>query len=66
MKFARRTFAWTMIGAFGAWCQSRPKRLTEDDEWDEAFDLSRRVRSDRPPKGIVPNAETATRIAEAA
>jgi hypothetical protein len=65
IKFARRTFGSILLGALAARGQSRPKRLTEEDEWTDAYELSKRARSDHPKDGIVPNADTAKRIAEA-
>jgi hypothetical protein len=41
MKLARRTFAAIGLGAFFGLCQSKPKRLTEEDEWAEAYDLGK-------------------------
>jgi hypothetical protein len=65
VKFARRTFASIGLGAFFGLCQSKPKRLTEEDDWAEAYNLSRHTRPDRPKDGFVPNAEVAKLIGEA-
>lgn len=64
-KLSRRVFALCVPGVFTAWSQSKPKRLTEEDEWRDAYHLTTAVRSDKPTGGFVPDAETAQRIAEA-
>jgi hypothetical protein len=66
MDFARRAFVSVLAIAVNAWCQSKRNRLTEEDEWKDAYELARRgVSTQRPKDGLVPNAETALRIAEA-
>lgn len=64
-NFARRAFTSMLLAAVTGWGQSKPKRLTEEDEWADAYRLAKRLRSDRPKGGLVPSAEVATRIAEA-
>lgn len=64
MKLARRAFASVIGCSILGLSQTRLKRLTED-EWQSAYDLARRAKSDRPKSGFVPNAEIAERIGEA-
>ena len=64
-RLARRTFGLMAASVFSAWGQSKLARLTEENEWAEAYELSRRVSSDRPKEGVVSNAEIAKRIGEA-
>jgi hypothetical protein len=62
---SRRMFAVCVPSAFTARSQSRPKRLTEEDEWRDAYHLTAAVHSDKPTAGFVPDAQTAERIADA-
>src|SRR5581483_11440682 len=64
-QFVARAFTSMLFSAFTAWSQAKPKRLTEEDEWTDAYGLAKRLRSDHPKAGFVPNAEVATRLAEA-
>jgi hypothetical protein len=64
-QFVAGAFTSMLLSAFTAWSQSKPKRLTEEDEWTDAYGLAKRLRSDHPKAGFVPNAEVATRLAEA-
>ena len=63
-NLSRRVFALCVPSVFTAWTQSRPKRLTEEDEWRDAYRRTAAVRSDKPAAGFVPDAEMAKRIAE--
>jgi hypothetical protein len=64
MGIARRAFATGLLTLVKGICQTRPKRLTEEDEWQDAYQLAK-LGSPRPKGGFVPDAETAKRIAEA-
>lgn len=66
MNLARRTLVSFILGSFCGWGQSGRKRLTEEDEWNWAYEwISKGIRSVRPSNGFVPDAETARQIGEA-
>lgn len=64
MKRVWRALVFMLIVLSIAAPQPRPK-LSEEEEWKTALALSRNTKSDRPKGGLVPDAETARRIAEA-
>jgi hypothetical protein len=64
-QFVALAFTSMLLSAFAAPGQSRPKRLSEEDEWTDAYGLAKRLRSDHPKAGFVPSAEVATRLAQA-
>jgi hypothetical protein len=65
MTLGGRAFIGAILSAVPGWCQSKPRRLTEEDEWAEAYAMAKHIGRDHPKDGVVPNAEVAKRIAEA-